>query len=216
MSLWILYGAQAIHAGLFATVSVKAEWRRPGLILAGFALLYLYFGVASVNTDIMAYNEALHKTLFSFIDLVAATMIFTLCKPSNHNKSFKRFHWLGLTAVLGLFWVTHYLNFRYASNLPVSVDAETYEVLVLMWMVLEGSFAGPAIVRQIYESVVLVNRKLARYGRGWAPHNPTVSASLYGQSEYSNQHWDSRRRRGLDPVSMVVHKGSHSEPGGRG
>jgi len=143
MPHWILYGTLAVHAILFAVVSVSAEWRRPGLIQLGFALLYL--GLGFVNMDLIAYDGALHKMLFLYLDFLGAALIFTLCYPGKDNRIFTPDRWLALTGVLIVFQVTQYLNYRHAEGLPVSVDATTYEVLVLVWAACQIFINTPGI-----------------------------------------------------------------------
>lgn len=139
----ILYGAQVVHLIAFAFATFSVEWRKPGLIQLGFALFYLNMGF--VDEALIAADGAMHKLLFTYLDLLGAALIFTLCYPSGHNKVFRPFYWLGLTSVLILFQTAHYLNYRSAEGLIFGLHKMPYEFIVVGLAVVQLLFNIPGI-----------------------------------------------------------------------
>lgn len=123
---------QGLHAILAAALCISVEWRKPGLILLGFALLYLTMQESGIDLWLRTADPSLFKLLCVALEMLCAMAIFSLCKPSRHNKSFTEFHRLGLTGILMVFWVAHYLNFNYTMGYTPAFDVDTYNWITLL------------------------------------------------------------------------------------
>lgn len=156
---WVLDHMQILHLAIFVAASISVEWRRPGLILSGFALLYL---VLTPFTEMLrGLNPLLFMLFYVSLDMLGAALVFELCRPTRQNSSFTRKTWLALSGVLIAFWVAHYLNFCYTMGYAVALSTPIYNWITLLLAGLQALIVLPGAREGIYEARNMVEKKLA-------------------------------------------------------
>lgn len=156
---WTLDHMQYLHLAVFAVASISVEWRRPGLILAGFALLYLI--LTPFNAAWKIADPSMFMLMYVMLDMLGAFLIFEFCRPAKNHTSYKTKQWLGLSGILIAFWVAHYLNFCYTMGYSFGLAPPIYD-WVLVGLALATIFvATPGAKEGIYEALEMVKKKLA-------------------------------------------------------
>lgn len=156
---WVLDHMQYLHLAVFAVASISVEWRRPGLILAGFALLYLI--LTPFHAAWKVADPSMFMLMYVLLDMLGAFLIFEFCRPSKNHTSYRTKHWLGLSGILIAFWVSHYLNFCYTMGYSFGLAPPIYD-WVLVGLALATIFvATPGAKEGIYEALEMVKKKLA-------------------------------------------------------
>lgn len=210
MPQWILDSMQYLQLALFATASISVEWRRPGLILSGFALLYLtmalpLFGGVSFNWIIREADSPMFMLMWVLLDMAGAFLIFEYCRPSKQNTKFLNKHWLGLSGVLIAFWVAHYLNFCYTMGYAVASPTPIYNWIVVGLVLFTSIIALPGAKEGAYEIKELVNQKLAGVHYFGGGHTSAPVASPHRRPERGKEPGDRRRNPGSGPDILVDH-----------
>lgn len=154
---WVLDHIQTIGFIISAVACISVEWRRPGFVMAGFALLCLM--LEPYNDAMRAAQPSLFMLMYAGLDMLAAAIVFDNCKPSRANKSYRRFHWLGISGLMLTASAASLLNFSYTMGYTIAFSASIYDrvsvtvATLLLVLVVFGSFGG------VYE---MVKEKLAR------------------------------------------------------
>lgn len=135
----------------FAIVSASVEWRRTGLILSGFALLYLGLNVAGAHELMNSLSPPLYALLYAGMDLAAARLLILYGDKGSRPQA----------AILCAFVCAHIMAWLYATGLPGPLDPHRYVVLTMSLAVLQIMFAIPGIRDAFYEVRYMVEEALA-------------------------------------------------------
>ncbi len=202
MTEWILENMQFVHLIAFALACLSPEWRRPGLILSGFALLYI--GLGPFNEMLRATSPSLLMLMYACLDMIGAAMILNYARPGKNNTSFLYAHWVGLSGILIAFWMAHYLNYCYTLGYAVSLSVSTYNLITVILALTQVLIMFPGVKEGVYEVRKLAFKKLASPGSVYnGPHKV-----LHDRRGSGKNAWH-RGLVGRCFSSLLVDRGSH-------
>lgn len=220
MAQWFLDSMQYIILIVAAVASISVEWRRPGLIVSGFALLSLtlarpLFDGASINALFREADSGLFMLMWVMIDLLGALLIMDYCYPSKDNKSFRPRHWAGISGLMLLCSGASFMNFCYTMGYVLGLPTRAYDPITviiaasLILIVFVGGTPGG-----VYALKDMVSRKLAGSSGGDIKPASQVRRPLYREPWHQDISWFGGRR-GLGVATHPVDDGRSSSPPGR-
>lgn len=145
---WLLQGLLLLT---FATVSVSVERRRTGLIMSGFALLYL--GQMKFTTLMDDFSPPLYALWSVAIDLLAIRLLLAFGSKGAKPQAF----------ILCAFVTTHFMAYLYTVGLPSIIDEHQYIVVTFTLAILHIVVASPGAWDVICDTLDKVQEILENY-----------------------------------------------------
>lgn len=210
MQEWLLEHAQYALLAFAVAASISKEWRRPGLVMLGFAALYSVMGRPlfsgeSIHSLFREYNSPMFMLMYVFLDMLAVMLIFEYCRPSKQNQSFTQKTWLALSGVLIAFWVAHYLNFCYTVGYAVALPTSIYNWVTIFLALTQLIIVFPGAKEGAYEAKELVNQKLAGVHYFGGGHTSALGSSSYRRSKRGKESGGSSGNPGGNSDILVDH-----------
>lgn len=134
----------------FAVVSISAEWRKTGLILSGFALLYLSHAQFTAQMD--AFSPPYYVLVSVVLDLAAMHLLIRFGSKGAVIQ----------TWILGMFVTTHLFAYLYTVGLTSPIDPHQYVVITFALAILQMIAAWPGIKAGLYDILGMVEEILER------------------------------------------------------
>lgn len=134
----------------FATLSVSVEWRRTGLILSGFALLYLGMNEFGVHWLLEGFSPPYYAVLYAGLDLLAVRLLFAYGSKGARVQAL----------ILCAFVSTHLLQYLYTIDLPTLLDPHQYIVVTFTLAILQMIVALPGVKDGVYDLLDMVQKVL--------------------------------------------------------
>lgn len=147
MAHWLM---QLALLAAFVLVSASVEYRRTGLILAGFAALYL--GLNAFNETMDGISPPLYALLYAVMDLAAARLVLLYGSRGARLQAI----------ILCGFALTHIMAWFYASGLYSPLDPQRYVVLTMALATLQIIAISPGIKDGLHEAKKMVQETLAQ------------------------------------------------------
>lgn len=133
----------------FALVSVSAERRRTGLILAGFSALYL--GLTTVNGLMDDLSPPLYALFYAVMDFSAVWLLRLFGDKGSKVQ----------IVLLCGFVLTHIMAWSYTLGLPSPLDVTSYVVVTMTLAVMQIVAALPGVRDGFYECAEMAEKTLA-------------------------------------------------------
>ena len=147
MAHWLM---QLALLAAFVLVSASVEYRRTGLILAGFAALYL--GLNAFNETMDGVSPPLYAIFYAIMDLAAARLVLLYGSKGARLQ----------TTILCAFATTHIMAWFYASGLYSPLDPQRYVVLTMALATLQIVAISPGIKDGLHEIQKRIQKTLAQ------------------------------------------------------
>ena len=147
MAHWLM---QLALLTAFVLISASVEYRRTGLILAGFAALYL--GLNAFNGMLDSISPPLYALLYAVMDYAAARLVLLYGAKGARLQAI----------ILCGFVITHIMAWFYASGFYSPLDPQRYVVLTMALATLQIIAISPGIKGGVYEGKRMVQKTLER------------------------------------------------------